>query len=229
MDQTTPPQTELARRAVSRAIPALSIVILAVMGLSLALRTSGQGIAPNYDDGGSAITISVAIGLVCFGLMLATAARETKRPLFALGWSLLVTFFSFPTMLIVFDEAHQRADFAGSRISEYQEYLSINFAQIHRGRGVHYEVGLTGRSGLLNIDERDYRAAFGSAERVKPVGYCVLATVQTAPITVDNGPNMPISARRRAVAVRVVNGFALPAGRLVRCPWVRPATLPTKK
>lgn len=231
MDQTTSPETEPARIAVSGAIPALSIVILAVVCLSLALRTNGQEIAPNYDDGGSAFAISVAIGLACFGLMSATAPREAKRPVSALRWSFLVTFFSFPTMLMIFDAAHQRADFAGSNISEYQKYLSIDSAQIHRGRGgVHYEVELAGLSGLLNIDERDYRAAFGSAERIKPVGYCVLATVQTAPITIDQGPNTPISARRRSVAARVIdgNGFDLPAGSLVHCPQVRPATLPTK-
>ena len=225
-------EVEPTRLVMSRAIPALSIVILAALCLSLTLGTKGQEIAPNYDDSGSAFAISVVIGLACLGLLLATAPREAKQLLSALGWSVLVALLSFPTMLVILGDVHQRSDFAGSRISEHMKYLSIDSAQIHRGRGgVHYEVELTGLSGLLNIDERDYRSAFGSAERIKPVGYCVLATVQTAPIIVDDGPNMPMSARRSAVAVRVIdkNGFDLPARSLVRCPQAKRATTPVKQ
>ncbi|PXA87019.1 hypothetical protein DMC47_33265 [Nostoc sp. 3335mG] len=200
--------TQAPARSVDRRIwvPVLMLLMATLITLIVIFTDQGQELTPDRrDDGHWVLGIALGFGVLCFVAMLRGRQRKAKTYLTATISSLLVAFVCTPVTGVTIARIREISDFSGGAVVESVQHLPIRSASIERGRGIRYSVWLRDAIVLLDVDPADYRAAFGTAGQVRPVGYCIRATVQS------NGAASRITA---------ANGISLPPGSLEHCPRV---------
>jgi hypothetical protein len=205
MTNSTQPDALEKLRATSRGLVAFAFLGVATALASLVVFTSdSEELSPRHPgDTGWVTAISLGFGALSFAMMFWPKPRTVRSAFSALLWSLFVAFMWFPVSGITLQRIHEIADFSNVPIAVSERDLPVETAFVSHGRRISYEVWLACYSALLRIDERDYRAAFGTVERVRPDGFCIHATVQTT---------------AHASRIMTGSGRSLPAGSLVRCP-----------
>jgi hypothetical protein len=145
------------------------------------------------------------LGALSFAVVMSVKPRTWRTLAMATCGSIVAALLCWMLSWIILSEIHQLLTF-GRKTNTQQKDIPVIVAEITHHKGNHYNVWLEHYSALLEIDENDYVNAFGSAERLRPVGYCVRATVQTS------GSASRILAK---------HGTLLPAGSVERCPSTR--------
>jgi len=103
--------------------------------------------------------------------------------------------------LSVADRIWQLIDFAGNNDWSERQFL-IGRAYVSHGKGVSYHIQLNEYFADLILNREDYTRAFGSAEEVRPIDYCLKARVE-----------------QHGAALRIMYSSvrAIPAGQITRC------------
>jgi len=203
MDDAQPPAPQSLSSVLRQGFPALLALVVVPAALYVMTRPGGQELASDPADDGKALMIALAVGALCFGVMIGVTPRSVKTVLAAIAWPFVFMLIVFPVSMVALERLHESADFSNAPIERHEGYLTVESASIHRSKGgLSYTVWLAAPV-LLTVDPGDYRAAFGDAERVRPEGYCVHVMIETA---------------GKAGRILADPGETLPAGTLVRCP-----------
>ncbi|MBB6124643.1 hypothetical protein FHS92_002388 [Sphingobium subterraneum] len=172
------------------------------MALAALFPRNGQELYPEHPaDGWLAFAFSVGCGIFCFITVSRKAPSNFRNGCSALLWAFLATFIFLPTTGIALERIHQIIEFTGVKITKSEREFPIYRGDIHRSKGIHYEILLKDYPVLLEIDPSDYLTAFANVDQVYPTGFCIRANVQTT-----------------AHAARIMTpDWPFPAGSLVRC------------
>jgi len=194
-----------AQRPIARRLrlnfPALVTIASALAALAAMFAADGQEITrePKTLELWAA-AIAATLGVLSCAVVMSVRPRTPQTLAMATGGSIMAALLCWMPSWVVLTEIRQHLIFGGIRDTRERD-IPIIVAEISKGG---YNVWLESYSALVKIEENDYVAAFGRAKRLRPVGYCVRATVQTA------------GAASRIIAH---HGISLPAGSVERCPY----------
>jgi hypothetical protein len=204
MDTETARAKEKMHAALHGASWVIMIVIFAVLALAVISTSDSHELTPAHPENAIwACTIAVGAGLLTLILAIGKRPWTFRRLLNAVVPALMVAFVGFPVGGILLYRVHDFVDFSGLPIVQSTQDFPIRRASITHGRSDSYWISLTDYPVTLAIAPQDYLAAFGTAERVHPMGYCVRAIMQST---------------ARASRVLVQHGIRLPPGSLRPCP-----------
>lgn len=188
------------------AFPALILSTFSIAALVTILASDAEIITPEPKAIAVwAEVIGATIGLLSCAIVMGVRPRTWQTLAIASCGSIAAAVVCWMLSWTIMSNIYQETVFNTGNIEVREKYIPILVAEIKHYRGTHYNIWLKSDSALLEVDESDYVAAFGRAERTRPIGYCVHVTVQTAG-----------SASR----VMAKHGMSLPAGSVERCPSI---------
>lgn len=146
--------------------------------------------------------LGLLAGLLSLRTMLGIRPRTWRTRVAAFFLPLLTALLAMAATLLALERLQERAAFSHGPLRQKQADLAIAEAAFFRGKSGRYEITLRDYPRRFPVDEADYAAAFGEAERVRPRGRCARVTLQ-----------------KSAHALRIIGleRGALPRGSLVRC------------
>jgi hypothetical protein len=192
-------------------VPLLLILVEACTMFVLVNTTRWQPVLSHPDDGWLFWT-GILVAVASFLFLLGAKPRTLKGLAQGLLLSAVTGLISAATLSFVAERIRQTRAFASPHLVEQVRYLRVGTASIGHGRGVSYNIDLADYPAYLQVEEADYRAAFGADEYLHPRAVCVHGRVRST---------------GSAMWIATANGGHLPRGSLGACsPPPAPAPRP---
>jgi hypothetical protein len=171
-----------ARYSIGFLFVALAIVLLGK------LTDSSTDVTPGHADLIVDIAAAAAVLAAVIALILIIYFKAPLRGPRFLSVPFAAILAGFMTGLAAFtaaDWAVQLVDFHGS-VERYEWSFPIARAYVSHGKGVSYHVQLADPFADFTLEREDYMATFGASEELRPVGYCLRATVEQSGAAADH-------------------------------------------
>lgn len=182
----------------------VAVILVLAMASLITIKTDiGSELNPPRVLETWADVIGVSLGAICVIVSARQRPITARLVLTTTVLAPLTAAISAMMMFGILSRIHEAITFRGDRLVSYESDLRVWSASIHHYRGSStYQLLLRDYPRLFEISSEEYRAAFGRAEYLRPIGYCVKVTVQST------GLRGRIMAR---------DGMILPRGSLRRC------------